>query len=127
MTIRIRDDEGFVEFIGDGEISLEEMIDTMRGFYSNTPRKLALWDHRKSIVSSFSAANFKSVAAVGEELAVLRGPGARNAFLMKDSQEVLFGRAYAAVANATTSVENRAFGDRDAAIAWLLSEDAAEV
>lgn len=119
MPIEIHEHDDLVEFVCRGEVSATEFIAISETYHKNTPKKLALWNLLGVQISSFRAEHFRKVADKGAELGRLRGDGARNAIVVRTSDEHLLLEAYCSTASAVSSVDHEVFLDRDEAIGWL--------
>lgn len=122
MTIEVRAQDAFVEFVGTGNLSAIDIMKVSAEYHSRTPTRLALWNLLDAQISHFKARNFLTVAEKGAELARLRGEGARNAIVVGNEDERLLLHAYASTASAVSPVRHEVFLDRDAAIDWLLGD-----
>ncbi len=123
MPIEILDHGELVEFVGSGDLSVDDIIVASSAHHTKTPKKCALWNLLGARVSSFRADNFQKVATKGAELARLRGPGARNAIVISNQTERQLLQAYGNMASAVSPVEHEIFYGRDEAIAWLKSSN----
>lgn len=119
MPIEVYEHDGLVEFVGHGDVSVDEIVSTSVEHHMRAPKKLALWNFLEARVSSFRAENFQTVAVKGAELGRLRGGGAKNAIVVSNPDERLLLQAYTGMAGALSPVAHEIFVGRDEAVAWL--------
>ncbi len=123
MPIEVYEHDDLVEFVGRGDVSVDEIVSASAKHHMRAPAKLALWNFLEARVSSFRASNFETVAVKGAELARLRGAGAKNAILVSNADERLLMQAYTGMAGALSPVAHEVFFSRDEAIKWLKGSD----
>lgn len=119
MPVNVHEHDDFVEFVGTGDLSVDEIIAASVTHHINAPTKCALWNFLGARISYFRAVNFQKVATKGAELANLRGPGARNAIVVSNQAERQLLQAYSNMASAVSPVQHEIFFSRDEAVAWL--------
>ncbi|WP_420405266.1 hypothetical protein [Nisaea sp.] len=119
MTVKVSDRGEFVEFIASGFVRPEDVFDAVSAYYEAVPKPWAVWNFLNADLSSFSADQFRKVAANGARFAAARGDDARSAIVVKSDAEAMLIRAFVAMAGVVSPIPFRIFMDRDDAIRWL--------
>ncbi len=122
MAIKIVDNGDFVEVLGSGSVSPDEVYIAASEYFSGSPKTNVLWNFLNADLSGFSADRFKEVASDSARFAPKRGDGARSAIVVKSKMEYLLMQAYVARASMESPVIFKVFTERESSIQWLQAE-----
>lgn len=119
--IEIVDQDGYVEFVVRGFVDPDEVVAAIGRYYSGVPQHHSLWNNSGATLSTLSSDSFASIAAEAGKYLHKRGKNPRTAILVNTAAENMLIKAFSARAETVAPLEIRVFGDREAAVAWLLS------
>ena len=122
MAIKIIDNGDFVEVLGSGPLSPDEIYIAVSDYFLGAPKTNVLWNFLNADLSGFSADRFKEVASDSAKFASNRGGDARSAILVKSKMEYLLMQAYVARAGMESPIVFKVFTERDSSIQWLWGE-----
>ncbi|MEQ8334335.1 hypothetical protein [Nisaea sp.] len=122
MAIEIVDNGDFVEVLGAGFLSPDEVYKAVSDYFLGSPRTNVLWNFLNADLSGFSADRFKDVASDSARFAQKRGGSARSAIVVKSKMEYFLMQAYVARAGAESPVIFKVFTERESSIQWLQEE-----
>ena len=110
---------GVVVFRSAGPCDGPRLSSALENYYREHDTRDVIWDLRAGQLSDFAATEFEAVARTSAKCAIVRGTGARSAFVVDTEIDELLVQAFVGVAGRQSPIAFQVFRNINAAWDWL--------